>query len=1222
MQTRFDQSTEITPVKKLVNELTLFIQSNSNNFNFCPCDGWPEVDESLLFHKFTPKLLHYIAHHSEKLSEPFMSNAIAYCHYAYAHMTCDKFFHLALRAGNLTVAKMACNLIDFSFTMFLCDNTDFALNVEELFYVSAIKSGSEEVILYLNHLYVTSGQSSFISSETVQQLEEQGINQGLDVLQKLVNQRELDDIRRAILTNNLQDEIATIKKHELSTCKLISMAVKANANKINIENILNLDKTFDLDSLAPDEFIYLAFLGIPNPQQFYHFLTTHKPVIQPNQLSFIIQNYGNDETILNQLIDAYAESLKPEDLFAIVESNKLSWGLIEKLLKLPVGLLLQNNFIEHLFFQSISNEKALAQIHSFLFRETTIDQIKKEGSVTMLALLVANGYSLKPEKNMDYVSILLMAISFCALQKKDAGHVYQILENLDAQQYPIKKTHLVLAGKLDKKMIVQWLTDKKSETPESSERLKILQGGIRTLNRAQNVYPTLLKPSENSYLFWVHTKPKSRVNNLSQELYSLVLPYLKAHELELINGQCIVALSPYTAQYIKREENLQNIFKSAYLLSEYARINEGMPGFPTSNTKEDRGIQDDRLVCTAPLQIGIPGSYAKVNINLTKLPISYLQHCVIKMNDYASKKSGDLYCSITPSIQLILKSTDDQAEAADGPVKSAYEFVYFNEGQTHTCTVRVPAENELFHGMGGFREALAHILCVIDALPGNSEGKIIKDAILKHFQLLAAENTLHEHLDAAFKKLFQFMEIDFVRGLPLSLEYIESLEFLKTTQKLDFNEFFDSLRNENFSEFKDYLNKYPNILGQPVVLAMILKEVPAHRFYEISSLLEKQFPGSYASLELIELNQRTKGQLWEHANHLALKAPINCAYNLEASLASLKNYLSDHPQERQKLIERHGNEVKHVLAQVKKLYQEFSFAGGNSKIIQLFTNPEIMSLFTGKNKGVIAAILAFELEAELQQKPYSEHTFVQDVRSQRTKKLIRITLGSILESALKLPPYFIETTPINLKSNLSEIEAIKEHIKQRCFCNQTYTNLEQALLELTNSYSLDQVASQGDEVYTFDQGEWEQYAGEMDALISAIPADFYNNANLPGEVNRGLKTLLEYLKLDSTPPTLEVLIEKFLSSSAILDPQVSHMLFDSTHFAVALKDNGIDKISLADNIEISFSELMLACMEKIRITGVNENNAMIAQQLVLRMQWLQFEIQPVPNLSRSLTPTS
>lgn len=78
------------------------------------------------------------------------------------------------------------------------------------------------------------------------------------------------------------------------------------------------------------------------------------------------------------------------------------------------------------------------------------------------------------------------------------------------------------------------------------------------------------------------------------------------------------------------------------------------------------------------------------------------------------------------------------------------------------------------------------------------------------------------------------------------------------------------------------------------------------------------------------------------------------------------------------------------------------------------------------------------------------------------------------------------------------------------------------------------------------------------------------------------------------------------------------MLFDSTHFAVALKDNGIDKISLADNKEISFSELMLACMEKIRITGVNENNAMIAQQLILRMQWLQFEIQPVPNLSRSL----
>ncbi|HHT0594215.1 TPA: hypothetical protein ACTXXA_002566 [Legionella anisa] len=1221
MQTRFDQSTDTTHVKKLVNELTLFIQSNSNNFDFFPCEGWPEVDEPIMLHTFTPKLLHYIANHPEKLTEPFMSNAIAYCQYANAHMPGDKFFHLAMSVGDLNVAKMACSLIDFSFTMFLSDNADFAQNIEDLFYVSAIKSGSEKVILDLNHLYSIAGLGSFISSETVQQLEEQGITQGLDVLQKLVNQRELDAIRMAILTNRLQDEIAAIKKHELGTCKLISMAVQANANKINIENILNLDKTFDLGSLAHEELIYLAVLGIPNTKQFYHFLTTQKPVIHPNQLSLIIQNYGHDEAILNQLIDTYADALKPDDLFTIVEKNKLSLGLIEKLLKLPVELLLKNNFIEHVFFQSIPNEKALAQIHSFLFRETTIDQIKKQGSVTLLALLVANGYMLTPEKNMDYISIILMAISYRTLQKKDSEQLFKILENLDLQHHPIKKTHLVLAGKLDKKLVDKWLVDK-SEISESSERLKMLQGGIRTWNRMHNVYPTLLKPSENSYLFWVHTKPKSRLKNLSHELYSFALPYLKAHELELINGQCIVALSPYTAQYIKREENLQNIFKSAYLLSEYARINEGMQGFPTSNTPDDRIIEDDRLVCTAPLQIAIPGSYAKININLTKLPISYLQHCVIKMNDYASKKSGDLCCSITPSIQLSLKSTDDQAQVTDSPVKSAYEFVYFNEGQIHTCTVRIPAENELFHGMGGFREALAHILCVIDALPGNDEGKIIRGAILKHFQLLAAENTLHAHLDAVFKKLFQFMEIDFQRGLPLSLEYVESLEFLRSKQYIDFNQFFDFLRHENFPAFKDYLNRYPKILGQPVVLDMILKEVPAHRFHEISSLLEEQFPESYASLELLELKQRTKGQLRDHANHLALKAPIHCAYNLEASLTSLNNYLRDNPQERKKLIERHGNDVMHVLAQVKKLYQEFSFAGGNSKIIQLFTNPEIMSLFTGKNKGVVAAILAFELEAELQHKPYSEHTFVQDVRSQRTKNLIRITLGSILTSASKLPPYFIETTPVNLKNNLSETEAIKEHIKQRCFFKQTYKNLEQALIELTRSYSLKLEASQEDEVYTFDKDEWERYAGEMDALISAIPADFYNNANLPAEVNRGLKTLLEYLQLDSTPPTLEVLAEKFLASSAILDPQVSHMLFDSTHFAVALKGDGIDKVLLADNKEIGFSELMQVCMDKIRIAGVNEHNAMIAQQLVLRMQWLQFEIQPDLNLSRSLTPSS
>src|SRR5262249_30596617 len=80
---------------------------------------------------------------------------------------------------------------------------------------------------------------------------------------------------------------------------------------------------------------------------------------------------------------------------------------------------------------------------------------------------------------------------------------------------------------------------------------------------------------------------------------------------------------------------------------------------------------------------------------------------------------------------------------------------------------------------------------------------------------------------------------------------------------------------------------------------------------------------------------------------------------------------------------------------------------------------------------------------------------------------------------------------------------------------------------------------------------------------------------------------------------------RLLSSSHILDTKVAHLLFDTLHFGVALtRGDEISKIQLKDRT-MSFHDIVNESMKKLSQTGVNQSNALMAEQLALRIKMLE-----------------
>ncbi|HHF0531043.1 TPA: hypothetical protein ACU9KK_003804, partial [Legionella anisa] len=1068
-------------------------------------------------------------------------------------------------------------------------------------------------------------------------------------------------------------------------------------------------------------------------------------------------------------------------------THALNCDTKEAFLKLPLERLLEHDLIIYLYQNDKTDHRFRSQIKALMLENSQL--IKKSQSLSLLALLASMGIEPDEREDLDHISLYLLAYHFSDEGTK--AKWYKILDNLDTHRFPINELHLILAAKINNTIYSllsgRFYKDNPLNAPKTMEQIKLIQNTVRIKNRTQSTYPMLFSLPEDSpnncYSFW-HNKPKSKLLALEKNIRHLALNYAKEREIKLPNGQALSFIGMNTFQYVSSQPGLMNMLQGFYFLSQDARHRLDMVNYTSHNIYEDQLIGDHQLVCTAPLSV-LPNiersAFAKISINLTKIPTLYLQNCIIKMADYPSRNCALYEIALTHSIHLqllpyevnectLLKMSSDprhigfaelpleadtsafilyneelfyadrrnrrltpilipshsegfaklKEKFGDAPTrlnkedlalfasltgirqtdrsKSSYRFYNIHDEKI-SYTLTLSGTHELFHGIEGFKEALCHFLFIVNALPNEGEGKIIKDELIDYLYKFDNENLIG-YLDWVFSQLFKYMEIDFPYGLPMSLDYVNSVHFAASSgvPAIDFQRLSSLAEHGVLGDYESQLLEVPAIMYQ------VLKAVRPEFLPKMASELEGLHPASYlfAINKLPELLHKNNAELKEYANQLAATSSKHAShYNLFELISAFKKELANNPKLCQQLIEQHRETIGLLKEKVRNLYNNFTFAGGESKLRELITNPEIMNLLTGKNKGVIAAIIALEIQSELN-KELCPDTVVQTVVSQRTKQNITITLSSILFHTLKQPGFFLEAYPVNSQFDFianelladyvkrSTKSSFMEYIKQKMLFKQNYSRLEKGIIELckstTNICLADYTLKENS--YEYNPLHWKHYASEIKD-ISYLWQDFCQNPSIVDEINHGLPYLIRFTFGNKDKPTLKQLVSGLLNSSALLNPYLAHILFDSTHFPVALKGVGVNKIQLADrqfsrvvlckkepnfndlqedvlmalledeqltiywrgngNVvnrcfreehvgslvdrlssieqestdlqliqeitaqygcahhELSFHELIIACMEHIATTGVNLSNAVMAEQLSLRLKKLQYD---------------
>lgn len=201
----------------------------------------------------------------------------------------------------------------------------------------------------------------------------------------------------------------------------------------------------------------------------------------------------------------------------------------------------------------------------------------------------------------------------------------------------------------------------------------------------------------------------------------------------------------------------------------------------------------------------------------------------------------------------------------------------------------------------------------------------------------------------------------------------------------------------------------------------------------------------------------------------------------------------------------YGKEVIALRDQLRELYADVQYTGNNSKMQEVLTNPEIIAALTGKNQALLAAILAFEIEAE-NESGVCDATFIRSAKSQQSGEIINYTMGNILSSALALPQSFIASCPLNTKRDkLDEALALRSHIRQKCFTEKLLLKIEATLVDLCKSYesdiNLQRFVMTDDAHYTPEGWQHNDYLSLLETIYKPISKDdFCANPNIPSEV--------------------------------------------------------------------------------------------------------------------------
>ncbi|HHF7349238.1 TPA: hypothetical protein ACPSKE_002441 [Legionella feeleii] len=1140
---------------------------------------------------------------------------------------------LIIRSGSETVAKAAQDSIFKLPNYAMLDLLEFPAPDQESLLISAVKSGAEFIINLVQAMCLHAGFDSILTSEFLSTLEhlverendpdaKLALQQGHALCNEIMRinseRQQLEDERKA-------DEYMkyAIRNEDLSP---LGGYINSPANSNKIKPLLH----FAIDGNKHSAILLIARrmteLGMMSEHELLNLCAKHIP---HSKLYALIK------TNPNLLLPTFSlEALTNESLKFIITYFPQDYkALVNTVAERELKNLLDHGLLLDLFICSDqARTNIMRRLAAFTGKEI-VSLVTNDNSVVFLSCVLASGVEavvlqgIATKNNYDWLSILLIAASYPGSQFS-VETIKSFLNSADQQSLIVTNIHVFLARKLNNPALYELIQAHKADKPSYSEveiaDITHLQGALRIYNRTNSVYSTFFAKQEK-YDYWMHAKPQARYDELLKTpgLAYLALKYMDLHHIpDYPYGVPLFLPVQGTSQYVKERENYQGIMGAAYLLSETARSNVGMNNMPTKLDKRDRAMQDQDLVCTAPFKTAFTTEkhYCSVNFNLGKIPPSYLRHVVIKLGDYVARQQVPVHIQLTPEITL---DNDYQNYGMCN-----YIFTYKEgSGTLHSVTVTTPGSDEIYHGINGFKESLCHLFYVINSIPATPEGNLIKSKIIEHFAQLDAQGLLKGELDSLFITLNQYMEIDFPGGLPLSFKYIDSIHFIETQTTFKVDELDALIEKGNISDFKEFFRKYPQFSDLPFVMREIVALAPPYRLHEITQILDAIYPTSYLSFteNLIELNTLNSKNLKQRVMQSSLRGHHGTHFDLAELISHLKIRLAgnEFAATRKQLMATYEKEVIALRDQLRESYADVQYTGNNSKMQEVLTNPEIIAALTGKNQALLAAILAFEIEAE-NESGVCDATFIRSAKSQQSGEIINYTLGSILSSALALPQSFIASCPLNTKRDkLDEALALRSHIRQKCFTEKLLLKVEATLVDLCKSYesdiNLEHFVMTADAHYTPEAWQDDDYLSRLEIIYNPVSKDdFCANPNIPFEVKEGLLLLIQALypgvNVGINPNTNTLIVAEvsfdnfmndFLSTTHVLNPRISHFLFDTLHFGVALtRGDVIAKIQLKDKT-ISFKDLIEQAMKTINQTGVDSTNSVMAEQLALRTKMLE-----------------
>ena len=908
-----------------------------------------------------------------------------------------------------------------------------------------------------------------------------------------------------------------------------------------------------------------------------------------------------------------------DDIDNLVKLSQQELSIEQKqaFLELPIITLLESNLIVHLYLHQKQDKQFIIKLENIIDKNKPL--IIDTKNINILCLLTAIHPEIKASLN-----IYLVAYYLADDERKKL--LSEIIRKIDKNS--IMKIHLKLAKNIDKEIYEDLCNIYFDKTPQHSPNyianVKFIQSTIRKKIRTHQIYPALFKlPKENLPIF--NQKFRKKLTQLAKiklstesNMQDIALQYLCLREKQCTHSRSLCFISPYTYHYVGSANSLESIYQTSYLYSQQARRNLSMRNFSSFNTEDDIEIGDHHLLCTSPFyNFPYIKSEAKLKIDLQKIPLSILDNCVIKITDFHFKNKIGYFkpIEIADSIFMLALPFSHSSKYNINRSKSYYAFQYNSIDREIKYILEIPAQDEMYHGLEGFKEAMCHFLFMIQSLPDEGDAKIIKEKIIAHLNKLHEKNALNEYLDKIFKYLFQYMEIDFHYGLPFSFEYISAVQYDGMDEEISFNDLIGAFNKDKIDESIEY---YDDIIKKQAIFNNLIEHIHPLYFQTLINKLDMQYPKQYFNFmtEMTLLHQMTNHQLHTYAKKLIQPTQI-LKYDLPKLLVAIKSKLPIHEEKYYAIAESNIDPL--VVTQLKDIYDDFHFSGGNSIIRSIFRHHQLIHSLSDIN--LITYALHFQAYNEITKR--DKYNVIAQVTSQRTNEKFDITFYSILYHLLNQPLFFLNATPLNINTNqtYSTRDCLLQYIKNKAIFQYHYQNYYQKfegnLLKLCQKYNVDvsTCLTSTNTRFEYNPKNWKQYLDEMKNILTELNEKFFSNTNIPKEVNYGLSELFKYLFYsEDSQPSIDEIVKRLLSSTALLEPIIAHHLFDATHFPAALLSE-IRAIQTSDGKSITFCELILACIENIALTGVNESNALMAEQLALRLKQLQFDCFNQPSLN-------